>query len=163
MLTFGDLQHRLNQVPRTATALRLGVESAGEAREVELALPDMWWFYDNTYRYWTIDPQVFFDERSLSTEERAARGLGSDGFACEVTRVNPRAQVLGTHELQVGDVVLAYDGVRSDPLSDSCALAIRLNVRAGDSVRLSVLRGDETIELPLETHRQYYRKAVTGD
>ncbi len=76
-----------------------------------------------------------------------------------MTRVNPRAEVLALHELAVGDVIFAIGGVEKDA-TDDCMLHLRLNVTAGDSVPVGLIRAGARQQTTVRTHRQYYRKAV---
>ena len=160
VLTFGDLLHVYDGVGRSATRLALTVERA-DAGLVNLAieLPKLWWFSDIGYRYWSIDPVTFLRTTPLDEERKHALGLPADGFACEVTRVNPRATVLELHEVQPGDVIYAVDGVESDPLIPDCLLYLRLNVTAGNETTLGVIRDGARLDMPVRTQRQLYRKS----
>ena len=160
VLTFGDLLHVYDAVERSATRLALTVERA-DAGRVGLAidLPELWWFYDIGYRYWSIDPVTYLRATPLAEERKRALGLRPEGFACEVTRVNPRATVLGLHEIQPADIVYAIDGVESDPLVSDCLLYLRLHVTAGDETTLGVIRDGARRDLAVRTQRQLYRKS----
>ncbi len=160
VLTFGDLLHVYDAVERSATRLAVAVEREG-AGLVDLAveLPKLWWFHDIGYRYWSIDPVTFLRTTPLDEARKRALGLGPDGFACEVARVNPRATVLDLHEIQRGDIVYAVDGVESDPLVPDCLLYLRLNVTAGDETTLGVIRDGARLDMTVRTQRQLYRKS----
>ena len=162
VLTFGDLLHSYDAVERSATRLELTVERA-EVGLVDLVmgLPKLWWVSDIAYRYWSIDPVTYLSTTPLDEDQKRELGLRPEGFACEVTRVNPRAAVLNLHEIQAGDVIHAIDGVASDPLITHCLLYLRLNVTAGEATTLGLVRGGERTELTVRTHRQLYRKAAT--
>ena len=106
VLTFGDLLYVYDAVDRVGSRIDLTVERNGD-REVALGitLPTRWWLSDIDYRYWSVDPVIFVTTTPLPEERRQALGLRADGFACEVSRVNPRAEVLALHDLQPGDVL----------------------------------------------------------
>ena len=162
VLTFGDLLHSYDAVERSATRLELTVERA-EVGLVDLVigLPDLWWVSDIAYRYWSIDPVTYMSTASLDADQKRDLGLPTEGFACEVTHVNPRAAVLHLHGIQPGDVIHAIDGAASDPLITDCLLYLRLNVTAGEETTLGLVRDGERIEMTVRTHRQLYRKAAT--
>ena len=73
--------------------------------------------------------------------------------------MNPRATVLGLHEIQRGDIVYAVNGVESDPLVSDCLLHLRLNVTAGEETTLGVIRDGERLDMTVRTQRQLYRKS----
>ncbi len=158
--TFGDLQYLLGKLPRDAETTALSISRVGdEIVELSLQLPKLWWVTDIGYRYWSIDPQYFFESKQLSPEDRADLDLPNDALACEITKINRRSQVLELHDLRVGDVIMSVDAERSGQGLDSCELYLKIHVTAGETVELEVLREGETIVLPLKTHRQYYRKS----
>ena len=160
VLAFGDLLHVYDRVERSADRLALSVERAG-AGLVDLAieLPALWWYYDIGYRYWSIDPVTFLRTAPLGDARKRVLGLQPEGFACEVTRVNPRATVLRLHELQPGDVIHAVDGVESDPVIPDCLLYLRLHVTAGNETTLGIIRDGARLDMTVRTQRQLYRKA----
>ncbi len=166
VLTFGDFLHVYDQLDRSAGELSLAVDrrispSALPVRgELEIELPRLWWEHDLKHRRWSIDPVTYFESEPLTAERKSALGLETQGFACEVTKVRSWAQVLDTHTLEEGDIVVSVDGVETDPLATSCALYIQLRVRAGDSVTLGVIRNGERIDTPLNTQRQHFRKSL---
>lgn len=165
VLTFGDLLHVYDRLERSSTELSLVVERraspAATARvDLELQLPRLWWAHDLKHRRWSVDPVVYFESEPLTAERKSALGLEVEGFACEVTKVRSWAKVLGTHSLEVGDIVASVDGVETDSLATSCGLYIQLRVRAGDSVDLGILRNGERMTTRLNTHRQHFRKSL---
>ena len=161
VLSFGDLLYVYDALDRSATHLDLTVErpDAGLVG-LTIELPKLWWVYDIDYRYWSIDPVTYLRTTLLTRERKRALGLRPDGFACEVTRVNPRATVLGLHEIRPGDVVYAVDGVESDPAIPDCLLYLRLNVTAGSETTLGMVRDGARLDMTVRTHRQLYRKST---
>ena len=156
--TFGDLQYQLDRVDRNARGIALGVERGGEALELAVALPVLWWWTDLTFRQSTVEPRLYFGARALTETEKQGLGLRSDGFACEVTRVDEFAKMVKSHELRVGDVVFGVDGVERDDVAPSADLFIKLRKNAGDSVALDVLRAGKRIRTTLKTYRMSFRK-----
>jgi serine protease Do len=159
VLTFGDLQHRYDKVPRAAREVTIGVEREGNAAELRVALPVDWWFTDPSFRYLTVDPVVDFEVRKLSAEEKRAHGFPEAGFACEITSVGQRAELLGIHQLRPGDIVYSVDGVQEDELTQNVRAYIKLSAIAGESVVVGVLRDGQKMETTVNTYRQYFRKA----
>lgn len=159
VLAYGDLLHAYDRHDRTATTFDLTVEREGGRHvDVEVDLPPLWWVTDLGYRYWSIDPVTYLSASPLPAERKRELDLLPDGFACEVTRVNPRATVLELHEIKAGDVIYAVDGVEADPPIDDCLLYLRLNVTAGRDTRLGVVRDGVRLDVTAGTQRQLYRK-----
>ena len=159
VLTFGDLLYVYDGLDRTATRLPLTVERAGAGPvDLVIELPPQWWVSDITYRYWSIDPQTHLTTAPLTDASKRDLGFDPEGFACEVTRVNPRADVLKLHDLRPGDVIYSVDGVEADPSVWDCLVYLRLNVSAGDEVDLGVLRDGVRTPMTARTHRQRFRK-----
>jgi len=159
--TFGDLQHRYDKVPRPDTeTIQLSVLRGEISEEVTISLPKEWWWTDLYYRFLTIDPEYYFYTELLTIEEKKELALVQDGFAARVTDVDPAAKVFNIHTLKKGDIITAVDGVEQDAFTKSVEIYIKLNVMAGLEVTLDVIRDGEHIEVPLEPHRQYFRKKV---
>jgi hypothetical protein len=156
--TFGDLQYRYDKVPRDARQVRLTVGRPGKPLELSLDLPPRWWVTDLRYRKLTVDPRAEFETKPLTLVEKKMHGLNPDGFAGQITRIGGFAQMLKVHELKVGDVVIAVDGVDRDEIADSPELYIKLRKTAGDTVTLDVIRDGSRIKLPVTTQRMFFRK-----
>lgn len=156
--TFGDLQHRYDQVPRDATTVRMTVERGGSERELSIALPLRWWLTDIRYRQLSVDPRVYFDSRPLTAEEKGKLGLDPAGFASEVKRVDSFAELMKVHELKTGDIVVAVDGAVRDPIANTAELYIKLRKTAGDTVNVDLIRGGERMTMPVKTLRMAFRK-----
>ena len=162
VLTFGDLLHAYDGLDRNAGRLPLTVERAAAGPvDLQIELPPQWWVSDITYRYWSIDPQTHLTTAPLTGARKRDLGFDPEGFACEVTRVNPRADVLNLHDLRPGDVIYSVDGVEADPAVFDCLVYLRLNVSAGEEVDLGVLRDGVRTEVTARTHRQRFRKLGT--
>jgi hypothetical protein len=156
--TFGDLQYAYDKTPRDSKGVRMTLDRAGQPVEVNIALPARWWLTDIRYRQLTIDPKVYFESTPLTEEEKAKSGLKPDGFASAVKYVDMFAQMVKSHQLKVGDIVFAVDGVDRDDLADTAELFIKLRKKAGDSVTLDVIRDGKRIKMPLRTYRTSFRK-----
>ena len=116
VLTFGDLLYAYDGLDRNATRLPVTVERAGAGPvDLVIELPPQWWVSDITYRYWSIDPQTHLTTAPLTEARKRDLGFDPEGFACEVTRVNARAEVLELHDLRPGDVIYSVDGAEADP------------------------------------------------
>jgi hypothetical protein len=156
--TFGDLQHYYDKVERAARQVPFTVERDGTAVDLTIALPDRWWYTDVRFRQLTVDPRVYFDSRPLNDTEKAKLSLPRDGFASEVKRVDTFAEIVKSHELKPGDIILGVDGVERDPVANTAELYIKLRKTAGDSVTLDVLRNGKRLKMPLKTYRMSFRK-----
>ena len=156
--TFGDLQWQFGHVPHESDRVDLTVEREGKLLTLSFALPDRWWYSDLTYRNLSVDPRVYFRAEPLTRKEKTARGFIPDGFASRVRFVDPLAELLASHELQVGDVVYDVDGQTRDPIATTADTFIKLRKRAGDEVTLHVLRGTDRLAMPLKTQRMGFRK-----
>ena len=162
VLTFGDLLYVYDGLDRDAAQLPLTVERAAAGPvDLVIELPPQWWVSDIAHRYWSIDPQTHLTTAPLADARKRALGFDPEGFACEVTRVNPRAGVLELHDLRPGDVIYSVDGVEAAPPVSDCLVHLRLNVSAGDEVDLGVLRDGVRTEVTIRTHRQRFRKLGT--
>jgi S1-C subfamily serine protease len=156
--TFGDLQYRYSNVKRDSKSVAISISREGKTVDLTLHLPDKWWRVDLEYRYWSIDPVVYYKSRPLTAVDKRRRGLNPAGFASTVTYIHPAVELLKCHELQVGDIVCAVDEIERDEMAETCVSHIKLRKRAGETVTLTVLRGSEILQLPLKTGRNSFRK-----
>ncbi|MCH6256347.1 PDZ domain-containing protein [Puniceicoccaceae bacterium K14] len=157
-LTFADFQNRLNKVHRLSREIDLTVSRDGETHEMKVALPDQWWITDLSFRYWTIDPLVFFKAVPLNDAEKEELELPSEGFASRVTEVDINALLEDAHELEEGDIIVSVENVQKDELTQDVIIHIKLKHRAGNSITLGVLREGTLQEMTLKTKRQRFRK-----
>ena len=156
--TFGDLQYRLDKVPRNAQQIRIGVERDGTANDLTIALPERWWWTDLTFRQSSVEPRVYFDSRPLSEAEKRENGLDPGGFASKVNHVDMFAGLTKSHQLRVGDVIFRVDGVERDETANTAELFIKLRKTAGDTVTLGVIRDGKRMSMKLKTYRLSFRK-----
>ncbi len=156
--TFGDLQYRLDKVPKTATQLSLTVDRDGQSVELPVALPERWWVTDLTHRHLSVDPRPEFECRPLTPAEKAKYDLKPDGFAGEVRKIGGFAEMLKVHELKVKDIVYAVDGVERDDVANTPDLFIKLRKNGGDTVMIDVIRDGKRMKMPVKTQRMFFRK-----
>ncbi len=156
--TFGDLQWEYGKVPFSADRLELTVMRGDGAKTLDVTLPPFWWHTDLTYRNLSVDPRVYFRSKPMDASEKSRIGVPPDGFASRVESIDPLAGLLGSHELQAGDVVYGVDGETRDEVANTADMFIKLRKQAGSTVTLQVLRGDERLALPLKTERMSFRK-----
>jgi hypothetical protein len=156
--TFGDLQYRYDKVNRRTDKVRITVDRGGKSVDLAVALPVRWWWTNLTFRQSSVEPRPYFEDRPLTEEEKRKQGLKPDGFASQVKYVAEFAKIMKTHELKVGDIIAAVDGVDHDEFANTAELFIKLRKAPGDSVMLDVIRDGQRIRMPLKTYRMNFRK-----
>jgi hypothetical protein len=161
VLTFGDLQYVYGRLDRNAQRIKLTVERAGKPKTLTISLPIEWWYTDTSFRFWTVEPMVYFTSKPLAPDQKRKLNFKADGFASEVTEVDPLGESLKLHTLKAGDIIYAVEGVGSSKLTRNVELYIKLTARAGERVRLKLLREGKPMEMTLKTYRQYFRKQRT--
>jgi hypothetical protein len=161
VLTFGDLQYVYGKLDRNARQINLTVERAGQPKTLTVKLPLEWWYTDTSYRFWTIEPMVYFTSQPLAKEQKRQFKFKPDGFASTITEVDPLGASLKLHRLQKGDVIYAVNDVEASKLTRNVELYIKLTTRAGDSLKLKLLRDGQPMEMTVKTYRQYFRKQRT--
>lgn len=159
VLTFGDLQHRYDKVPRrTAKSVTLTVDRGGETVEATVQLPFEWWRTGLEFRHWNMQPQLFFKSEPLTAEEKQAHRLPADGFAARVTEIDLEAALNEFHTLEIDDIIVAVGKAKTDPMTTRVEDHIVLHYPAESEIPLTVLRGEETEETLLKTQRLNFRK-----
>ncbi len=156
--TFGDLQYFYDKVDRDARRVLLNVDRDGASISLPVDLPEYWWVTNLAHRQWTIEPRVYFKSKPLSPAEKRLLGLDPEGFAGRVSEVDGVAELLGAHELLVGDVVFAVDGATRDEHANTPELHVKLRKKSGSAMELGVLREGERLTMPLRTARMSFRK-----
>jgi hypothetical protein len=156
--TFADFQHAYDQVSRDASSVRIAVERDGVRQDLNVSLPPRWWFYDTRYRQSSVEPRTYFEDRPLTAAEKTKLGLKPEGFASMVTRVDMLAEVIKNHTLRVGDVIASVNGVSANADAHTAELYVKLNAKAGESVKLAVLRNGKPLPMDLKTLRMSFRK-----
>jgi hypothetical protein len=156
--TFGDFQYRYDKVDRKAERIAITVDRGGNSVELPVTLPRRWWWTDVRFRQSSVEPRPYFEDRPLTDVEKSKLGLKPDGFASEVKFVAEFAKMVKSHDLHVGDVIVAVDGVERDDLANTAELFIKLRKTAGDGVTLDVIRDGHRIQMPLKTYRMSFRK-----
>lgn len=163
VLTFGDFIYHYDKLPNSSQEMTLTVDRNDEPVELDVDLPQEWWRVDTYYRFWSVEPQLYFFNEPLTGEEKKRYGFREDGFASRITETDPGAITLRLHSLQEGDIIYAIDGVEHDPRTQDAALYIILTKKAGAELTVSILRDGQKIDQKIRTHREHYRKAPTGD
>lgn len=159
--TFGDLQYHYDKVDRKAERVDINVNRGGQSSSLSVAFPPRWWWTDIRYRLSSVEPKTYFEDRPLTDEEKRRYGLKPDGFASQVTYVPGAARMMKIvmpHDLLVGDIVFAVDGVEHDQFANTADLFIKLKKTPGDTVTLDILRNGKRMRMPLTTHRFNFRK-----
>jgi hypothetical protein len=156
--TFGDLQYEYDRVDRKAQQVRMTVDRAGKSVDLTIALPVRWWQTDLRYRQSSVDPRSYFEDRPLTAEEKTRLGVKPDGFASEVKYVADFAKLVKSHDLQVGDVIVAVDGVERDEIANTADMYIKLHKKPEEPVTLEVIRAGKRLQMPLKTFRMGFRK-----
>lgn len=88
--------------------------------------------------------------RPLAPDERPRRGAASNGVGLPIAEVFPNTPA-ERGGLRAGDVIVEADGERIQSLRDLLRVIVRRGI--GDTVNLSVRRGDRTLNLKLPTER----------
>jgi serine protease Do len=161
LLTFGDLQYRLGKTKRNARRIELTVNRAGKSQDLIVALPMEWWVSDTSYRFWSVEPMVYFTARPLTLAQKRRLNLPVKGLASEVVEVDPLAESLKLHTLKPGDIITAVEGIRESRRTQNVELYIKLTMKAGDSANLDLLRNGESMRMRLTSYRQFFRKQRT--
>jgi len=156
--TYGDLQYFYDKVPRDATQVKITVDRAGQIVDLPIVLRERWWLTDLRFRQLSVDPRSEFESRPLTSAERQKYDLRANGFSAEVARIGGFAQMLKVHELKIGDIVFAVDGVEQDDIANTPELYIKLRKTAGDTVTLDIIRDGKRMKMPVVTQRMYFRK-----
>lgn len=160
VITFADLQYEYDKIPRESRHFELEIDRGGSRHVLSVDLPALWWKYDVGFRYWSIDPLIYFDAEPIPADEKQELGLPAESFASRVSEIDPIAPQLGLHQLEVGDVIVGVNGVASDPTLPDARLYLRLNVTPGEPAQLTVLRDGQRSEMKIKTKRQFYRKSI---
>lgn len=145
--TYGDLQQQVHETPLDAEALDLTVRRGTEDVAVSVKLFE-WWRVTNIERRSSthaLEPFPEFWAKPLTEAEKRKHNIKPAEFGAAVTKfwVKTNGQAAG---LQIGDIVFEVDGVSTAVYTSSPTLWIRLNRKAGDTVKVKVIRGDKRLE-----------------
>lgn len=158
VFTFGDVQYRYDKVDRHATSIAITVDRSSQSVDLHVDLPPRWWWTDLRFRQSSVDPRLDFEDRPLTRDEKQKLGLPHDGFASQVKYVSDMARIRNSHDLRVGDVIVAVDGVERDEFANTAELYLKLHTKAGDSAKLEVIRDGKRITMPIQTYVLSFRK-----
>lgn len=160
VLTFGDLQYFYDKTDRKARSVFLEVFRIDRIYEVTVKLPREWWWTDTWFRYWSLEPIIYFWSEPLSDTEKSNLGLPVKGFASRVVEVDPAAQVYMLHKLEEGDIIYEIDGLQTDPDTRYVERHIQLRKVAGENMNIRYLRNGERAQMKIASHQQSFRKAL---
>ena len=156
--TFGDVQYRYDKVERNAKTVKIQVERGGQPTELTVSLPPRWWWTDLRFRQSSVDPRLDFEDRPLTADEKQKLGLQPDGFASQVKYVAELAKIRKTHDLRLGDVIVAVNGVERDEFAHTAELYLKLHTKASEQASLEVIRDGKRITMPIQAHVLSFRK-----
>ena len=156
--TFGDVQYRYDKVDRQAKSLNVTVDRSGQPVNLTVNLPPRWWWTDLRFRQSSVDPRLDFEDRPLTMGEKQKLGLKPDGFASQVKYIAELAKIRKTHDLRLGDVIVAVNGVERDEFANTAELYLKLHTKASESADLEVIRDGKRITMPIKTHVLSFRK-----
>ncbi len=158
VLTFGDFLYHYDKTPRMAKTIDIGVKRGEQDLALRVNLPEEWWRTDLYYRFWTVEPQLYFFAKPLTPDEKAANGLKPEGFASRITEADPGAIPLRVHDLKEGDIIFAVNGVETDSFTHNAEVYMILNLTSGKEATVSIVRDGERMDRLITPYRQYYRK-----
>ena len=156
--TFGDMQYRYDKVDRHATTVKISVDREGQSVDLNVELVPRWWWTDLRFRQSSVDPRLDFEDRPLTLDEKQKLGLKADSFASQVKYVAEMAKVRKSHELRVGDVIVAVDGVEHDEFANTAELYLKLHKKAGESGTLEIIRDGKRMPMPIQSYVLSFRK-----
>jgi PDZ domain len=182
VLTFGDLQYGYGKTDRNAHRIELTIDRAGKRKSLSVELPAEWWLTDTSYRFWSVEPMLYFKTRPLTAEQKRRLNLPVRGFASEVVEkvaspIGPADLPLGgrVHRareamdqpaqleklpmLKPGDIITGVEGVQESRLTQNVERYIKLTKKAGDSITLDLLRDGKPTQIKQNTYRLFYRKS----
>ena len=171
VLTFGDLQYRYGKTDRNAHRIELTIDRAGERKPLSVELPAEWWVTDTSYRFWSVEPMLYFTTRPLTAEQKRGLNLPVRGFASEVVEIVPPAgpSSVGSdpsrmlEQMQIlkpGDIITGVEGVQESGLTQNVERYIKLTEKAGDSITLDLLHDGKPRQIKQNTYRLFYRKRM---
>ncbi|HJZ80763.1 MAG TPA: PDZ domain-containing protein, partial [Pyrinomonadaceae bacterium] len=167
VLTFGDLQYRYGKTDRNAHRIELAIDRAGERKSLSVELPAEWWVTDTSYRFWSVEPMLYFTTRPLTAEQKRRLRLPIGGFASEVVETVPPAHPNSVDDsrileqiqlLKPGDIITGVEGVNESRLTQNVERYIKLTKKAGDSITLDLLRDGKPTQIKQNSYRLFYRK-----
>jgi serine protease Do len=161
VLTFGDLQYRYGKTDRNANRIELTIDRAGARKSLSVELPAEWWLTDTSYRFWSVEPMLYFTTRPLTAEQKRRLNLPIGGFASEVVETVPRVGPPPVEQMQMlipGDIITGVEGVQESRLTQNVETYIKLTKKAGDSITMDLLRDGKPMQIKQNSYRLFYRK-----
>lgn len=151
-----DLRWALHRLSATSDRVTLVVErqvansdaSTPRKTEVQLSLPAGWRQSELSWRKSSrsVPSDWGFRAAALAKFERREAGLSESGLAIRVLSIKPRG-LAKSLDLQKGDVIIALADDTRERTLDRLRSDMLRRFAPGDEVRLTVRRGEETLEL----------------
>ena len=151
-----DLRWALHRLPPTSDRVTLLVDrqvassdaSTVRATELQLSLPAGWRQSELSWRKSSrsVPSDWGFRAAALAKFERREAGLPESGLAIRVLSIKPRGLAKAL-DLQKGDVITALADDTRERTLDRLRSDMLRRFAPGDEVRLTVRRGEETLEL----------------
>ena len=157
VLTFGDFQYAYDKVPRDASQVQIAVSRSDERKLFAVDLPEEWWLTDLHFRYYSVEPLLYFSTEGLSQEEKKAYGFPAAGFASKVTEVRPQSKAFNLNELQAGDIIYSVGGVEFDKRTQHLETHITLSQKSGERFPVKLLRDGKKLRMNIRSMRQGFR------
>ncbi|HEY0072728.1 MAG TPA: Trx7/PDZ domain-containing (seleno)protein [Abditibacteriaceae bacterium] len=151
VLTSADLQMVLNGISEPG-AVSLVIERNGQQlAPMSLALPQGWRKSDISWRpsQAGIPPQLGIWAEPLNTDQKKARGIEADKLALRVSFLFPGPKWATTRgDLKMNDVILDINDKQLPGMNTRQFHSyFRLNFNVGDTATLTVLRGQEKLQI----------------
>lgn len=148
LLSLADIQWVLHNLPKE-TSLKATVKRNGTTLEKEIPLSGNWKESDIGWRAssW-YGLRYGLKTEQLNAADKQKRGIAADQLAIVVKGMFGKgAPSLQKAGIKNGDIIVAVDG-KTEPMNESQFLIdLRLRHGPSDAVRLTVLRGDQRVEL----------------
>ena len=166
VLTFADLQYRYGKTNRNAHRIDFTIDRSGARKTLSVELPAEWWLTDTSYRFWSVEPMLYFKTWPLTAEQKRRLNLPIRGLASEVVEIDtaPRhpeaaAKFDELQMLKLGDIITGVEGVQESSLTQNVERYIKLTKKAGDSITLDLLRDGKPAQFKQNSYRLFYRKS----
>lgn len=154
--SIADIQWPIHDLPNDAATFEVTVDRGGHALTKTIQLEKGWKKIDFTWRgsRWSLRPQPGFFAPLVPEKDLAALGdlvpAGVKPLRVQFLDPNrPQGKADVQAGLKVGDVIIALDGKPMTMTPQEFQLHVRLNCKKGETLKLTVLRNGNTMELEL--------------
>lgn len=147
LLSQADIQWVLHHAPTKAN-IPVVVERKGKTVKTRLSFKGAWKRADLSWRasLFSLRPKHGFWAPELSQAEKRELELAPDALALRVKWI-PDWSTAHAAGLRNGDVIIGVDGRSERMTPPQLAVYVRLEHQVGDQLKLTVLRGDRSLEL----------------